>query len=65
MTISAADLEKKYAAWFIGMRNTECAKSGILVLFSTEPDDEHVWYEQARKIILKWNDTKTHIADLF
>ena len=58
MTITIAVLEKKYAAWFIGMKNTEQAKLKILELFSTEPDDEYVWseqniYEQARKIILK------------
>ena len=62
MTITAADLEKKYAAWFIGMRNTGRAKEEILELFSTEPDDEHSWteqdiYEQSRKIILRWNET--------
>lgn len=42
MTITAADLEKKYAAWFIGMKNTGQAKQAILELFSTEPDDKHV-----------------------
>lgn len=62
MTITAADLDTKYAAWFIGMKNTERAKCEILELFSTEPDDEYVWseqdiYEQSRKIILKWNVT--------
>ena len=68
MTLTAADLEKKYAAWFTGMKNTEQAKWEILELFSTEPDDdEHVWseqdiYEQARKIIIKWNDSKAHIG---
>ena len=66
MTITAADLEKKYAAWFLGMRNTGQAKEEILELFSTEPDDEHSWseqdiYEQSRKIILRWNETKAHI----
>ncbi len=65
MTITAADLEKKYAAWFIGMRNTRQAKEEILELFSTEPDDKYVWseqdiYEQARKIIIKWNDSEIH-----
>ena len=67
MTITVADLETKYAAWFFGMKNTRQAKEEILDLFSTEPDDEHVWseqdiYEQARKIILKWNNTKAHIG---
>lgn len=66
MTITAADLEKKYAAWFIGTKNMEQAKLEILELFSTEPDDEHVWseqdiYEQSRKIIIKWNDMKANI----
>ena len=33
---------------------------GICTLFEAEPDDEHYWseqdiFEQARKIILKWN----------
>ena len=65
MMITAADLETKYAAWFIGMKNTEQAKREILELFSTEPDDEHAWseqviYEQSRKIILKWNETEVH-----
>ena len=65
MTITAADLEKKYAAWFIGMKNTKQAKREILELFSTEPDDEHAWseqdiYEQSRKIILKWKDSEIH-----
>ena len=65
MTITAADLEKKYAAWFLGMRNTKQAKEEILELFSIEPDDEHTWseqdiYEQSRKIIIKWNDSEIH-----
>ena len=65
MTFTAADLETKYNAWFIGMKNTEQAKREILELFSTEPDDEHAWseqdiYEQSRKIILKWNETEVH-----
>ena len=33
MTITIADLEKEYAAWFIGMRNTKQAKQEILELF--------------------------------
>ncbi len=66
MTITAADLENKYAAWFIGMKNMGQAKLAIPELFSTEPDDGHVWseqdiYEQSRKIIIKWNDSKSHI----
>ena len=65
MTIITADLEKKYAAWFVGMRNTRQAKEEILDLFSNEPDDEHIWpeqdiYEQSRKIILKWNESEIH-----
>lgn len=65
MTITAADLETKYAAWFIGMKNTEQAKREILELFSTEPDEEHSWeeqdiYEQCRKIIRKWHEAETH-----
>ncbi|MBQ3179218.1 MAG: hypothetical protein IJB52_15485 [Clostridia bacterium] len=65
MTITAADLDTKYAAWFSGMMNTERAKCEILELFSNEPDDEHIWseqdiYEQSRKIILKWKDSEIH-----
>jgi len=65
MTITAADLDTKYAAWFSGMKNTKQAKEEILDLFSTEPDDKHSWfeqdiYEQSRKIILKWNDSEIH-----
>jgi len=66
MTITITDLEKKYAAWFIGIMNTEQAKWVILELFSMEPDEEHAWseqdiYEQSRKIISKWNETKINI----
>ena len=65
MTLTITDLEKKYAVWFIGMRNTKQAKQEILELFSTEPDDEHTWseqdiYEQSRKIILRWNESEIH-----
>ena len=65
MTITIADLEKEYAAWFIDMRNTKQAKQEILELFSTEPDDKYVWseqdiYEQSRKIIIKWNENKAN-----
>ena len=66
MTITITDLEKKYAAWFIGMKNTGMAKLEILDLFSTEPDDKYIWseqdiYKQSRKIIIKWNETKVDI----
>ena len=69
MTITAADLDTKYAAWFLGMRNTDYAKQEILALFQTEPDEEHTWseqdfFEQARKIIRKWNDIENHENDL-
>lgn len=65
MTITAADLETKYAVWFIGMKNTKQAKREIFELFSIEPDEEHTWseediYEQSRKIILKWNESEIH-----
>ena len=65
MTITAADLDTKYAAWFLGMRNIDYAKQEILALFETEPDEEHTWseqdiFEQARKIIRKWKDTENH-----
>ncbi len=66
MTITAAELETKYAMWFFGKRNTKQAKREILELFSTEPDESHTWseqdiYEQSRKIIMKWNDLKVHV----
>ncbi len=66
MTITAADLETKYAMWFFGKKNTKQAKREILELFSTEPDESHTWseqdiYEQSRKIIMKWNDLKVHV----
>ena len=60
MTVTAADLDTKYSAWFIGMKNTKQAKAEILALFEDESDEEHTWseqdiFEQARKIIRKWN----------
>ncbi len=66
MTITAADLETKYAMWFFGKKNTKQAKREILELFSTELDESHTWseqdiYEQSRKIIMKWNDLKVHV----
>lgn len=45
MTITIADLETKYATWFLGMKNTEYVKQEILALFQTEPDEEHTWSE--------------------
>lgn len=65
MTITAADLDTKYAAWFIGMRDTRQAKKEILQLFSVEPDEEHTWSEQdiceqSKKIILKWSKAEVH-----
>lgn len=65
MIVTAADLDTKYSAWFLGMKNTEQAKREILALFDAEPDDEHYWseqdiFEQSRKIICKWNDTEKH-----
>lgn len=65
MTVTAADLDTKYSAWFVGMKNTKQAKAEILVLFENKPDEEHIWseqdiFEQARKIIRKWNDTESH-----
>lgn len=69
MTITIADLETKYAAWFLGVKNTEYVKQEILALFQMEPDEEHTWseqdiFEQARKIIRKWNDIENHENDL-
>ena len=60
MTVTAAELDTKYYAWFLGMKNTEYAKREILALFDAEPDDELTWseqdiFEQSRKIICKWN----------
>lgn len=60
MTVTAADLDTKYFAWFVGMKNTKQAKAEILALFEAKPDDELCWSEQdiseqARKIIRKWN----------
>ena len=60
MTITAADLDTKYSAWFLGMKNSNQAKAEILTLFEAEPDEEHTWseqdiFEQSRKIICKWN----------
>ena len=65
MTITITDLYTKYAVWFTGMKNTERARCAILELFSNEPDEDYVWseqdiYEQSRKIILRWNNTKVH-----
>lgn len=42
------------------MKNTNQAKAEILTLFEAEPNDELCWseqniFEQARKIIRKWN----------
>ena len=61
MTVTSADLETKYTAWFVGMNNTEQAKLEILAFFEAEPDEEHPWseqdiFEQARKIIHKCNN---------
>lgn len=60
MTITAAELDTKYSAWFIGMKNSNQAKAEILTLFEAESDDEHDLseqdiFEQAGKIIFKWN----------
>lgn len=60
MTITAADLDTKYSAWFLGMKNSNQAKAEIHTLFKAEPDEEHTWseqdiFEQSRKIICKWN----------
>ena len=60
MTVTAAELDTKYSAWFLGMKNTEHAKREILALFDAESDDELTWseqdiFEQSRKIICKWN----------
>mgnify|MGYP005768936097 CR=1 FL=1 len=69
MTVTAADLDTKYAVWFIGMRNTGQAKKEILQLFSSEPDKTHTWSEQdiceqSRRIILKATPHNSDCANL-
>lgn len=60
MTVTADELNIRYAAWFRGKRNTEQAKRDILRLFSTEPEEGLEWteqdiYEQCRRIIAYWD----------
>ncbi len=60
MTVTADELNTRYAAWFRGKRNTERAKRDILHLFSTEPEEGLEWteqdiYEQCRRIIGYWD----------
>ena len=60
MTVTADELNIRYAAWFRGKRNTEQAKRDILHLFSAEPEEGLEWteqdiYEQCQKIIRYWD----------
>ena len=62
MTLTSCLLDTKYKWWFHNKRNTEQAKQEILSIFSKESDDLHEWseqdiYEQARKIIARWDNT--------
>lgn len=45
MTVTATDLDTKYATWFIDMRDIGQAKKEILQLFSNEPDKTHTYRE--------------------
>ncbi len=62
MTLNAASLEKEFCYALRQIPTTEArnqARTEILSLFSTEPDDQHRWseqdiYEQVRKIIQKY-----------
>ena len=61
MILTRKLLDTKYIWWFHGKRNVEQAKQEILELFSDEPDAFHEWtehdiYEQARKIIFRWDN---------
>lgn len=60
MTLTRFHLDTTYNFWFHSKRNTEQAKQEILLLFAEEPDEYHEWteqdiYEQARKIIARWD----------
>lgn len=60
MVLTRRLLDTKYASWFRNKQNTEQAKKEILLIFSEEPDEFHEWseqdiYEQARKIIARWD----------
>ena len=61
MMLTRCLLDTKYKWWFQNKRNTEQAKDEILSIFSEEPDERHEWseqdiYEQARKIIARWDN---------
>lgn len=62
MTLTRYLLDTQYAWWFHNKRNTEQARQEILSIFSEDPDEYHEWseqdiYEQARKIIARWDNT--------
>ena len=62
MTLTRYPLDTQYAWWFYNKRNTEQARQEILSIFSEDPDEYHEWseqdiYEQARKIIARWDNT--------
>ena len=61
MTLTRCLLDTKYKWWFHNKRNAEQARQEILSIFSEEPDEYHAWseqdiYEQARKIIVRWDN---------
>lgn len=61
MILTRKLLDTKYRWWFHGKQNVEQAKQEILNQFSQEPDEGQEWteqdiYEQARKIILRWDN---------
>ena len=60
MILTGNDLDTKWADLLLQCKEPEAAKTDILALFSSEPDDEHQWteqdiYEQMRKIIRKYS----------
>ena len=62
MTLTRYLPDTKYAWWFHGKRNADQAKQEILIIFSEEPDEYREWseqniYEQAWKIIARWDNT--------
>ncbi len=60
LTIIRQMLDSVLQSWFHNIKNAEQAKAEILTLFSEEPGDGYTWseqdiWEQARKIINRWN----------
>ncbi len=59
MIITQEDLNEIYQDWFRNCNNSKQAKTEILAMFDTEPDEFAQWtfqdiYEQSRKIIKKY-----------